>query len=73
MEILNRYIDGRKRDQTMDLCRIENLSPKYGEGSVIEVSRISSPFRDPNDNPILAAAVAYRCEFLVTPSLMPTD
>jgi predicted nucleic acid-binding protein len=27
---------------------------------------ISSPLRDPKDNPILAAAVAYRCKFLVT-------
>ncbi len=27
---------------------------------------ISSPLRDPKDNPILASAVAYRCKFLVT-------
>jgi len=31
-----------------------------------DVGEISSPLRDPDDNPILGAAVAYRCEFLVT-------
>lgn len=31
-----------------------------------EAGEISSPLRDPKDNPILAAAVAYRCKFLVT-------
>ena len=31
-----------------------------------DASEISSPLRDPKDNPILAAAVAYRCKFLVT-------
>ena len=31
-----------------------------------DVGEISSPLRDPNDNPILAAAIAYRCKFLVT-------
>ncbi len=31
-----------------------------------DVAEISSPLRDPDDNPILAAAVAYDCEFLVT-------
>jgi predicted nucleic acid-binding protein len=29
-------------------------------------AEISSPLRDPDDNPILAAAVAYDCKFLVT-------
>ena len=31
-----------------------------------DASEISSPLGDPKDNPILAAAVAYRCKFLVT-------
>ena len=31
-----------------------------------DVGEISSPLRDPSDNPILGAAVMYRCEFLVT-------
>jgi len=31
-----------------------------------DVAEISSPVRDPDDNPILGAAVAYQCEFLVT-------
>ena len=31
-----------------------------------DVGEISSPLRDPDDNLILAAAVAYRCKFLVT-------
>ena len=31
-----------------------------------DAGEISSPLRDPKDNPILAAAVAYRCKFLVT-------
>ena len=31
-----------------------------------DVGEISSPLRDPNDNPILGAAVAYHCELLVT-------
>jgi putative PIN family toxin of toxin-antitoxin system len=31
-----------------------------------DVREISSPLRDPDDNLILAAAVAYRCKFLVT-------
>ena len=31
-----------------------------------DVAEISSPLRDPDDNPILGAAVAYRCHFLVT-------
>jgi putative PIN family toxin of toxin-antitoxin system len=31
-----------------------------------DAAEISSPLRDPNDNPILGAAVAYHCEFLVT-------
>jgi putative PIN family toxin of toxin-antitoxin system len=31
-----------------------------------DATEISSPLRDPDDNPILAAAVAYQCEFLVT-------
>ena len=32
----------------------------------MDVGDISSPLRDQGDNPILRAAVAYRCEFLVT-------
>jgi putative PIN family toxin of toxin-antitoxin system len=31
-----------------------------------DVGDISSPLRDPKDDLILAAAVAYRCKFLVT-------
>jgi predicted nucleic acid-binding protein len=31
-----------------------------------DVGEISSPLRDPNDNPVLGAAVAYHCELLVT-------
>jgi putative PIN family toxin of toxin-antitoxin system len=31
-----------------------------------DVAEISSTLRDPDDNPILGAAVAYHCEFLVT-------
>lgn len=31
-----------------------------------DVAEISSPLRDPDDNPILSAAVAYHCKFLVT-------
>ena len=31
-----------------------------------DVDEISSPLRDPNDSPILGAAVAYHCELLVT-------
>jgi predicted nucleic acid-binding protein len=31
-----------------------------------DVGEISSPLRDPDDNRILGAAVAYHCEFLVT-------
>jgi putative PIN family toxin of toxin-antitoxin system len=31
-----------------------------------DVAEISSPLRDTDDNPILAAAVAYHCKFLVT-------
>ncbi len=31
-----------------------------------DVAEISSPLRDPDDNPILPAAVAYHCKFLVT-------
>ena len=31
-----------------------------------DIGEISSPLRDQDDNPILGAAVAYRCEFLVT-------
>ncbi len=32
----------------------------------MDVGEISSPLRDQGDNLILGAAVAYRCEFLVT-------
>ena len=31
-----------------------------------DVAEISSPLRDPDDNPILGAGVAYHCQFLVT-------
>ena len=31
-----------------------------------DVAEISSTLRDPDDNPILGAAVEYHCEFLVT-------
>jgi predicted nucleic acid-binding protein len=31
-----------------------------------DVAEMPSPLRDPNDNPILAAAVVYHCKFLVT-------
>ena len=31
-----------------------------------DVAEISSPLRDPDDNPILSAAVAYHSKFLVT-------
>ena len=31
-----------------------------------DVGEISSPLRDPDDNPILGAAIAYHCQFLVT-------
>lgn len=31
-----------------------------------DLLEIAAPFRDPNDQPILAAAVANRCQFLVT-------
>ena len=31
-----------------------------------DVAEISSPLRDPDDNPILSAAIAYNCKFLVT-------
>jgi putative PIN family toxin of toxin-antitoxin system len=44
------------------------LASKLTSVSLIEadVGEISSPLRDPNDNPILGAAIAYHCQFLVT-------
>lgn len=32
----------------------------------LDAAAIASPLRDPDDTPILAAAVAYKCKFLVT-------
>ena len=31
-----------------------------------DVAEMPSPLRDPDDNPILGAAIAYHCQFLVT-------